>query len=81
MKKVNQRDRVVAFMQKTGVALNPALARKELKIDRLAARICELEKKGYVFEKGWINGRNEYGAYRVRTYKLVKTPEENNIEI
>ena len=49
VKKPNQRARIIAFMKKTGIALNPALARKELKIDRLAARICELEKKGYVF--------------------------------
>lgn len=79
----SQRDRIIVYMEETGETLNPAKARYLFGIERLAARICELQKQGYIFEKGWKTGRNRYGErYKVRTYKLIKSPDtQNRLEI
>lgn len=41
------------------------------RITRLPARIYDLEKKGYVFERGW----HGTGASKMRTYKLIGRPD------
>lgn len=82
-KKTTQKDRIINYMEKTGKPLNQGQALSMFGIARLAARICELEHKGYVFEKGWLTLNNRYSEQvRIRTYKLVKTPDtENRLEI
>lgn len=82
-KKTTQKDRIINYMEKTGKELNQRQALSMFGIARLAARICELEKNGYVFEKGWLTLNNRYSEQvRIRTYKLIKSPDtQNRLEI
>ena len=59
-KKITQRDRVIQFMREHG-SITAYEAFTEIGCTQLAARICELEDEGYVFDKELIKTKNRYG--------------------
>ena len=66
-KKITQRDRVLQFIKERG-SITAYEAVIELGCTQLAARICELENKGYLFETECIKTKNRYGD-RTHYYK------------
>lgn len=65
-----QREALLAAFE-LGQVVNRKWAHDELDIFELSARIVELEERGYVFEKGWMQVSTRYGHRKVRSYKLV----------
>ena len=60
MARMTQRDRVIQYIKDFGSSTR-AEAFNELGIVELAARICELERMGYKFEKKTVYRENRYG--------------------
>ena len=60
MARMTQRDRVIQYIKDFG-SITRAEAFNELGIVELAARICELERMGYKFEKKTVYRKNRYG--------------------
>lgn len=60
MARMTQRDRVIQYIKDFG-SITRAEASNELGIVELAARICELERMGYKFEKKTVYRENRYG--------------------
>lgn len=60
MARMTQRDRVIKYIKDFG-SITRAEAFNELGIVELAARICELERMGYKFEKKTVYRENRYG--------------------
>ena len=60
MARMTQRDRVIQYIKDFG-SITRAEAFNELGIVELAARICELERMGYKFEKKIVYRENRYG--------------------
>lgn len=60
MARMTQRDRVIQYIKDFG-SITRAEAFNELGIVELAARICELERMGYKFEKKTVYRENRYG--------------------
>lgn len=60
MARMTQRDRVIQYVKDFG-SITRAEAFNELGIVELAARICELERMGYKFEKKTVYRENRYG--------------------
>lgn len=58
--RVFQRDRILNYLNEFG-SITRAEAFTELGIVELAARICELEDRGYEFTKTVIRKKNRYG--------------------
>lgn len=60
MARMTQRDRVIQYIKDFG-SITRAEVFNELGIVELAARICELERMGYKFEKKTVYRENRYG--------------------
>lgn len=60
MARMTQRERVIKYIKDFG-SITRAEAFNELGIVELAARICELERMGYKFEKKTVYRENRYG--------------------
>ena len=60
MARMTQRERVIQYIKDFG-SITRAEAFNELGIVELAARICELERMGYKFEKKTVYRENRYG--------------------
>jgi hypothetical protein len=71
MSKEKQTQRILEFCQKWG-AIDRIRALQRCGVIELSARIVELEREGYEFEKGWIKRVNQFNEkYKLRTYKLI----------
>lgn len=57
---MTQKDRVIQFIRDFG-SISRREAFLDLGICELSARICELEKMGYAFDKKMETSRNRYG--------------------
>ena len=67
-----QKERVVQYLNDFG-SITRAEAFTELGIVELPARICELERAGYAFNKETVLAKNRYGDNVCFTkYTLVK---------
>lgn len=60
MKKVNQKQRIIKYIQDFG-SITSLEAMKDLGITQLGARIDGLQKDGYSFKKVWERSKNRYG--------------------
>lgn len=60
MKKVNQKQRILTYIQDFG-SITSLEAMKDLGITQLGARIDGLQKDGYSFKKVWERSKNRYG--------------------
>ena len=58
--KITQRDRVLDYIRTFG-SISSRDAFVDLGVTQLAARICELSDRGYVFEKKYESSKNRYG--------------------
>ena len=70
-KKITQRDRVLQFMNEHG-SITAYEAFTEIGCTQLSARICELQREGYIFSTELIKNVNRYGdrCHYLR-YRLV----------
>lgn len=69
--KSNQENRILEFIDRHG-SINPMQALTFLAVMRLAARISDLERKGYRFEHILTKGQNRFGeTVKYMTYKKV----------
>ena len=59
-KEVNQNDLVLAYIRAYG-SITTLEAFRDLGISRLASRICDPKKQGYVFHKDTPQGKNRFG--------------------
>lgn len=57
---MNQRDRILTYLEENG-SITALDAVKELGILQLSARLVELEKRGYRFDKKQESSLNRYG--------------------
>lgn len=60
MSKITQCQKVLRHMDMIG-PINPMVAIQEYGIMRLASRISDLRKKGYLIQKKLIHGTNRFG--------------------
>jgi len=58
--KINQRDRVLKYIGDFG-SITAYEAVIDLGITQLSARLCELQDRGYEFDKEMVTGKNRYG--------------------
>ena len=59
-KKITQRDRVLQYMRENnGITAYEAVV--EVGCTQLSARICELQREGYMFSTEMIKNTNRYG--------------------
>jgi ribosomal protein S8 len=59
-KKITQRDRVLQYMRENnGITAYEAVV--EVGCTQLSARICELQREGYMFSTELIKNTNRYG--------------------
>jgi predicted ArsR family transcriptional regulator len=75
----NQREEVLRYIKDHG-SITSLKASQELHITQLSARIGELEKEGWTFERERISGVNTYGrAWHGFRYKNARkrTPTES----
>lgn len=78
MAQITQRQRVINYIKDFG-SITRAEAFNELGIVELAARICELERMGYKFEKIKIYSKNRYGeTIHFTKYTLKGDPDAGN---
>ena len=59
-KRPNQRERIVAYIKDKG-SITRLESCTELFIFELSARITELERRGWIFDKSWESVKNSYG--------------------
>ena len=75
----NQMKRIVQFVEHFG-SINPLQALNYLGVMRLAARISDLEKAGYVFEHKPAKGINKFGeTIRYMEYRAVDDSWQNGL--
>lgn len=60
MKKISQKDRVLKYLKDFG-SITRAEGFTQLGIVELPARICELERMGYQFDRETVTAENRYG--------------------
>lgn len=69
--KQTQCDRILRHLNDFG-SINPLEAISEYGIMRLASRITDLKRQGYIISTTMVKGRNRYGEpTRYAVYKLV----------
>lgn len=66
----NQKTQVLEYIQKYG-SISSYEAYARLKITQLGARIDDLKKDGYVFEKEWVRKRKNGKTKDYIKYKLA----------
>lgn len=70
MHKVSQCDRILAYLDEFG-SITTLEAFRDLGIARLASRIHDLKRRGYVFERDFVESTNRYGeTVRYMRYSL-----------
>ena len=70
---VTQAERVLMYMRDFG-SISQLEALRDLGCMRLAARISDLKKKGYVIQRDMVSSSNRYGdEVRYAMYRLVET--------
>jgi len=70
LKPISQSDRILSYLR-THKTITPLEAQTELGCMRLAARIADLEKRGYKFSHKFVKKPNRYGdTVRVMNYAL-----------
>ena len=75
-KEVNQNDLVLAYIRSYG-SITTLEAFRDLGIARLASRICDLKKRGYVFRRDTAKGKNRFGKnVHFTRYSLIEGGEE-----
>lgn len=57
---MTQGERIIQYIKDFG-SITPMEAFAELGITKLATRISELSRKGYVFNKVYVKSKNRYG--------------------
>jgi len=62
-----QCERLLEYLMEGG-RISPLDSVQKLSIMRLASRVSDLIKQGHEVKKGWIEGENKYGKWRVREY-------------
>ncbi len=75
MAKVNhiptQNERILDYLDKKG-SITANEAEDYLGIRRLASRITDLKRLGYVFESDWVEVKNRWGEKtRIKRYRLA----------
>lgn len=73
----NQKTQVLEYMQKYG-SISSFEAYAHLGITQLGARIDDLKKDGYVFEKEWVRKRKNGKVKDYIKYKLVGEAKNEN---
>lgn len=74
-----QIERIIQYMQDFG-SITSAEAMTELGVYRLASRITDLKKRGYLIRKETAKSKNRYGeTVRFARYSLEETTQKNNI--
>lgn len=58
--KITQRDKILKYMGDFG-SITAYEAVIDLGITQLSARLCELQNRGYEFNKEMVRGKNRYG--------------------
>ena len=63
---LNQINRILVFLDThDGITQYEALA--QISVMRLASRISDMKKQGYIIKDEWVKGTNKYGEpYRVK---------------
>lgn len=74
---MTQCERVLAYL-KTHDSISPMEAFSELGITKLATRVSELAKDGYVFQKDWSHDKNRFGE-RV-SYMVYSKPRKRRVK-
>ena len=62
----NQADAVLKYLQDRG-EIDFLIAARDLGVSQLTARIAELRKRGYIFDKKTATGKNRYGNRHCKT--------------
>ena len=57
---MNQYERILNYIKQFG-SISPLEAFRDLGITKLATRISEMRKMGYVFRQEYIKGENRFG--------------------
>ena len=71
-KEVNQNDLVLAYIRAYG-SITTLEAFRDLGISRLASRICDLKKQGYVFRRDTAKWKNRFGKrVHFTRYSLIE---------
>lgn len=76
---MTQCERIIRHLNDYGY-ITSRVAMTEYGIYRLASRISDLKKQGYIFDVTFESGKNRYGentSYAV--YRLISTPNEKEI--
>jgi hypothetical protein len=60
MKPKNQADAVLHYIQTRG-EIDFLIAARDLGVSQLTARIADLNRKGWTFDKRTVSGKNRYG--------------------
>ena len=60
MKKPTQCERILQYIAENG-SITALEATREIGCTQLSARLCELEKRGYIFNKVTEKSKNRYG--------------------
>ena len=58
--RITQRERILQYIEEKG-SITALEAVREIGCTQLSARLCELEKRGYVFNKVTEKSKNRYG--------------------
>lgn len=67
---MTQTDRIIRHMKEHG-SIDPLTAIREYGIMRLASRICDIKKAGYVVKTETVTNKNRYGEpVRYARYSL-----------
>lgn len=70
MHKVSQCERILAYLDEFG-SITTLEAFRDLGIARLASRIHDLKRRGYVFERDFVESKNRHGeTVRYMRYSL-----------
>ena len=71
----SQNARIIEYLETHG-SITQQEAERQLGIWRLASRISDLKRRGYVFTTEWKTVQNRYGEKsRVKVYRLEKGVE------
>ena len=74
--KPTQNTRILEYIKKHGYITSDE-AEYYLGVKRLASRICDLKRRGYIFSDEWLEVKNRWGEdCRVKKYYLEGKPDD-----
>ena len=77
---MNQHQRIIKYL-KDYQTITPFQAFADLGITKLATRVSEMKRKGYVFNQELITTKNRYGeTCQFMQYSLVSEPKESEVK-